>query len=52
MLHVKCEDSRSSSFIEEDIEYLFSSVDGGRTTHAGYISMATAYFGPGELKMT
>ena len=31
MFHVKLENCRSSSFIEDVFEYLFSSVDGRRT---------------------
>ena len=33
MLHVKFENCRCNSFIEKDVEYLFSSVDGPCMTH-------------------
>ena len=50
MLHVEFENCTSISFIEEDVEYLFSSFDGRRTTHAGRIGMAIAHYGPsGQL---
>ena len=42
MLHVKFQNCRSTSFIE----YLFSSVDGRRTTHAGRTGMEIAHYGP------